>query len=96
MANSTSKHALNIHGTNPQFLIEKIVRSRIYDSMYWKQHCFALTSVSLIDKSIQLNSIGGTFEAQKICPFLCLVCKLLQIQPEKEILLEYLKFEEFK
>ena len=31
-----------IHGTNPQFLIEKILRERIYESIYWREHCFGL------------------------------------------------------
>lgn len=44
MANRTVKDARNVHGTNPQYLIEKIIRSRIYDSKYWKEQCFALTA----------------------------------------------------
>jgi hypothetical protein len=43
MANRTDPAARSIHGTNPQNLIEKIVRGRIYASMYWKEHCFGLT-----------------------------------------------------
>ena len=59
MANSTLKAARAIHGSNPQaslkrcsvlsfgliiqFLIEKVIRARIYDSLYWKEQCFALT-----------------------------------------------------
>jgi hypothetical protein len=55
---STSKPKLAdaIHGTNPQvhaplcelgkankqFLVEKVIRARIYDSLYWKEHCFSL------------------------------------------------------
>lgn len=35
MANTTIRGALSIHGTNPQYLIEKVIRSRIYDSIYW-------------------------------------------------------------
>lgn len=26
-----------------QYLVEAVIRNRIYDSMYWKEHCFALT-----------------------------------------------------
>jgi hypothetical protein len=33
-----------------QNLVEKIVRSKIYDCQYWKEHCFGLTAESLIDK----------------------------------------------
>lgn len=50
MANRTVKDAKNIHGTNPQYLIEKIIRSRIYDSKFWKEQCFALTAELLVDK----------------------------------------------
>lgn len=32
------KHNLqSIHGTNPQYLIEKVIRSRIYEANYWSQ-----------------------------------------------------------
>jgi pre-mRNA-splicing factor 38A len=26
-----------------QYLVEAVIRNRIYDSLYWKEHCFALT-----------------------------------------------------
>lgn len=31
-----------VHGTNPQNLIEHIVRERIFASTYWKEECFGL------------------------------------------------------
>lgn len=96
MANTTARVAKNIHGTNPQFLVEKVIRSRIYDSTYWKEQCFALTAESLVDRAIDLEYIGGTYGIQKPTPFICLVCKLLQIQPDKEVILEYLRYPEFK
>jgi pre-mRNA-splicing factor 38A len=96
MANTTARVAKTLHGTNPQFLIERVIRGRIYDSMYWKEHCFALTAESLVDQAISLTYIGGTFGIQKPTAFLCLVCKLLQIQPDKQIVMEYLSFKEFK
>ena len=43
MANRTVKDAHSVKGTNPQYLVEKIIRSRIYESKYWKEECFALT-----------------------------------------------------
>ena len=42
MANRTVKDAKTIHGTNPQYLVEKIIRARIYESRYWKEYCFAV------------------------------------------------------
>ncbi|EMD38691.1 hypothetical protein CERSUDRAFT_48534 [Gelatoporia subvermispora B] len=96
MANTTVRGAQAIHGQNPQYLVESVIRNRIYESAYWKEHCFALTAESLIDKTIELRAIGGVYGNQKPTEFLCLLLKLLQIQPEKEILLEYLQADEFK
>jgi pre-mRNA-splicing factor 38A len=51
---------------------------------------------TLIDKATELHNIGGVYGNQKPTEFLCLLLKLLQIQPEKEILVEYLQADEFK
>ncbi|CAD6568509.1 MAG: U4/U6-U5 snRNP complex subunit prp38 [Tremellales sp. Tagirdzhanova-0007] len=96
MANSTLRGALSVHGGNPQFLIEKVIRARIYDSLYWKEQCFALTAESIIDKALELHAIGGVHDRQIPTSFMCLTLKMLQLQPEKEILFEYLLAEEFK
>ncbi|GAA98551.1 hypothetical protein E5Q_05238 [Mixia osmundae IAM 14324] len=96
MSNTTARNAVSIHGTNPQFLIETTIRYRIWDSNFWKEHCFALTAESIIDRAVALNYIGGTYGASKPTDFLSLTLKMLQIQPSKEIVLEYLRAEEFK
>ncbi|CAH1641803.1 unnamed protein product [Spodoptera littoralis] len=97
MANRTVKDAKSIRGTNPQYLIEKIIRSRIYDSKYWKEECFALTAELLVDKAMELRYVGGVHGGFIYpTPFLCLVLKMLQIQPEKDIVVEFIKNEEFK
>jgi len=96
MANTTVSGAFAIHGQNPQNLVESVIRNRIYESNYWKEHCFALTAESLIDKAIEVKYIGGVYGNQRPTEFLCLLLKLLQIQPEKEILVEYLRATEFK
>ena len=46
MANRTAKDAHSVKGTNPQYLVEKIIRSRIYESKFWKEECFALSGIS--------------------------------------------------
>ncbi|XP_013787950.1 pre-mRNA-splicing factor 38A-like [Limulus polyphemus] len=97
MANRTVKDAQSVRGTNPQYLIEKIIRSRIYDSKFWKEECFALTAELLVDKAMELKYIGGVFGGNiKPTPFLCLVLKMLQIQPEKDIVVEFIRQEDFK
>lgn len=45
MANKTVKDAITVHGTNPQYLIEKIIRTRIYECRYWKEECFGLSGL---------------------------------------------------
>jgi pre-mRNA-splicing factor 38A len=50
----------------------------------------------LIDRAIELKAIGGVTDRQTPTPFMCLTLKLLQLQPDKEILLEYLLAEEYK
>jgi len=51
---------------------------------------------SLIDPAIKLRAIGGVYGNNTPTEFMCLLLKLLQIQPEKEILIEYLQADEFK
>lgn len=87
----------SVHGTDPQFLIEKIIRERIYESLYWKEECFGLTVELLLEKAVRLTCIGGTFGGnQKPTPFLCLLLKLLQLQPDIEIVYALIKDPEFK
>jgi len=97
MANATDKAARAVHGTNPQNLLENIVRQKIYDLPYWKNECFALTAETLVERAVELRCVGGTTGGtRKASRFLCLTLKLLQIQPEAEIVLEYIRNEEFK
>ena len=56
MANRTVKDAASVKGTNPQYLIEKITRTRIYECKYWKEECFALTGKYYIARLFGLAS----------------------------------------
>ncbi|KJE93685.1 pre-mRNA-splicing factor 38A [Capsaspora owczarzaki ATCC 30864] len=97
MANRTVRDAVSVHGTNPQYLIEKILRERIVEDAYWKEHCFALTAESVIDKAVELAYVGGTFgQHVKPSPFLCLTLKLLQLQPSHDIIMTYIENTDFK
>ena len=82
---------------NPQNLVEKILRSKIYNHAYWKEHCFGLTAESLVDKAMEIQAIGGTFGGiLEPTNFIQLSLKMLQIQPEKEIVVEFIKNEDYK
>ncbi|KAI3387789.1 hypothetical protein SNEBB_007130 [Seison nebaliae] len=97
MANRTIKEAKTVHGTNPQYLVEKIVRTRIYDSKFWKEECFGLTAELMVDKAIELKFIGGAYGGNtKPTPFISLLLKMLQIQPEKDIIIEFIRQEHSK
>ncbi|KAJ8101849.1 PRP38 family-domain-containing protein [Lipomyces tetrasporus] len=85
-----------IHSQNPARLIEKIIRERIFDSLYWKEQCFGLTAATLCDRAVEMTYIGGQYGQQRPTPFLCLAFKMIQLQPEKEIILEYMASEDFK
>ena len=85
-----------IHSENPSHLLEKPVLDRITESLYWKEQCFAINEASLCDRAVALSFLGGTYGNQKPTPFLCLVLKLLQLLPEKDIVLEYLHQNDFK
>ena len=51
----------------------------------------------VVDKAMELRYIGGVYAGNiKPAPFLCLVLKMLQIQPEKDIVVEFIKNEDFK
>lgn len=51
----------------------------------------------LVDKALALDHIGGVFGGSiKPTPFLCLAQKMLQIQPDKDIVIEFIKNEDYK
>ena len=59
--NTTDPLAASVHGTNPQNLVEKITRLKIYSSLYWKEYCFGLTAEALVDRAMDLKYFGGTY-----------------------------------
>lgn len=84
---------LLIRGQNPALLFEKGVRERITESYYWKEQCFGLNAATLCDRAVELKFIGGTSGITgRPTPFLCLAFKMLQLVPEKEVVLEMLNF----
>lgn len=51
----------------------------------------------VVDKAMELRFVGGVYGGNiKPTPFLCLTLKMLQIQPEKDIIVEFIKNEDFK
>ena len=60
---------------------------------YTKVKLFALDAESLIDRAFELKYIGGTYGTGITRPtkFVCLLLKMLQMQPSDEIVMELIK-----
>ena len=92
MANLTDPLIRTIQGSDPQNLMEYITRQKIYDSRYWKEECFGLAAIDVLEKAAKIETIGGL-----PTKFLCLTLKLLQLQPDTEDIIEsFIQQEEFK
>lgn len=58
---------------------------------------FVFAAELVVDRGIELRYVGGIYAGNvKPTPFLCLSLKLLQIQPEKDIIVEFIRQEEYK
>jgi pre-mRNA-splicing factor 38A len=88
MANLTDPLIRSIQGSDPQNVMEYIVRQKIYDTRYWKEECFGLSAADVLEKAAaQLRCIGGSYGANaQPTKFLCLTLKLLQLQPDMELI----------
>lgn len=76
---------ITVHGMEPQLLIPKIIRERIYENEYWKCNCVAVSFSTTLQKSKKIHYIGGTFGGNyRPTPFISLLLKFLQIFPSEE------------
>jgi len=59
--------------------------------------CVWFAAELLVDKAMELKYVGGVYGGNvKPAPFLCLILKMLQIQPEKDIIVEFISQPDFK
>jgi pre-mRNA-splicing factor 38A len=77
--NRTVEGARHAHGVDPQHLVPKILRERIYESAFWKDHLMGFPLDSVLNKCQQLVFVGGCYANQRPTPFLCCLLKLLQL-----------------
>jgi pre-mRNA-splicing factor 38A len=98
MANVTDPLIRNVQGSDPQNLMEYITRQKIYDSRFWKEECFGLTAADVLEKAAKtLICIGGTYGGNhRPSIFLCLALKMLQLQPDLDLVLEFINQSHFK
>ena len=72
-------------------VLEQITRNKVYNCTNWKEKCFALNSESIIDNALELKYIGGIIiNSGQPSEFICLVVKLIQLNPGEDVLREYL------
>ncbi|ELP85632.1 pre-mRNA-splicing factor 38A, putative [Entamoeba invadens IP1] len=77
--------------------VETILRNKIYNSVYWKERCFGLTSDTILDEMVGLKEVGGTYGVmKKPTKYITLVLKLLTIRPDRKIVYEMLRNANFK
>ena len=51
----------------------------------------------LVDRAMELDHVGGVYGGNvKPTPFICLILKMLQIQPSKDIVIEFIKNPDYK
>ena len=98
MTTQTDPLAKSVRGTNPQNMMEKITRDKVYAMTFWKEKCFAVSAETLVDLAVtDLTQIGGIYGGNNLATeFLCLALKMLQIAPEREIVIEFIKNEDHK
>ena len=98
MANLTDPLIRSVTGTDPQNLMEYITRQKIYDSRFWKEECFGLTTVDVLERAAKsLTCVGGSYGGNnRPTKFLCLTLKLLQLQPDVELIDTFLEQDHFK
>lgn len=70
---------------------------KIYDCDYWKERCYGLSALTLIDRAIELDHVGGAYSGVfRPTQFICLILKMLQIGPDKETVLEFIHNDDYK
>ncbi len=95
--NRTDPAAQPAHGADPQLLLDRTAREAIYASVYWQASCFGRNAAGVVHLAARLRYVGGAFGSVNTpTPFFCLLCKLLQLGPEPEIVDLYLEQRDFK
>lgn len=85
---------------NKAYLVDAILRQRVQDSLFYKQHLYATNESSWAEVVVnEVQYVGGLDSSNRPSPFLCCFVRMLEIEPSLEIVHEYLDqggFREFK
>ena len=57
---------------------------KIYDCDYWKERCYGLSALTLIDRAIELDHVGGAYSGVfRVPPMSVCFYKHIRNKPEK-------------
>ena len=80
-----------------QTFIDKMICQKITKCSYWTEELFGITLEILVDKAISLKYIGGVLTSyEQPSKFLCLLLKLIQMQPEPNIINSLIENKSYK
>ncbi|EGV61394.1 hypothetical protein PSN45_000067 [Yamadazyma tenuis] len=78
-------------------ILETIVRNRIKDSLFYKQHLYLTNEQTILQVIVDnVKYVGGLDSSNRPSPFLCCLLRLLEIGPSAAVVGLYLKQPEFK
>lgn len=82
---------------NKSYLVETIIRNRIKDSIFYKQHLYLTNEQTILPVIItHVKFINGLDSNNRPSPFICCLLRLLEINPSNDIINLYLNHTEFK
>lgn len=85
---------------NKAHLLTPIVRQRIQESLFYKQHLHLANELALVPVVVnEVHFVGGTDDSGRPSPFLCCLLRMLELEPLDEIVQLYLSqngYNEFK
>ena len=80
------------HVANKAGLVEPIVRHRVQDSLFYKQYLHLTNEQTLLPVIVEhVHYVGGTDASTRPSPFLCCLVRMLEIEPDLEIIQIYLR-----
>lgn len=80
-----------------QTFIDKTICQKITKSPYWTEELFGITMEVFVDRAIDLKYVAGCLSAyEQPSKFLCLLLKLIQIQPEEQIVFSLIQNKNYK
>ncbi|CAH2350889.1 pre-mRNA-splicing factor 38 [[Candida] railenensis] len=83
--------------TNLSHIVERIVRDRILDSLFYKQYLYLTNESTILPIIIQnVKYLAGTDAMGRPSPFICCLLRLLELKPSREIVELCLNQSQFK